>query len=281
MPTIKIKARKDSQFRQLVDYLHHDDIEQEGSFTYVHNIILDDPENTKGIVKAFMENDAHRRRRSNGVGQYHEMMSFHPEDSAYLKENPEVLEDFARIYLELRAPNALAVARPHFDKDHVHIHFMVSANEIGSKKSTRMSKAELAHLKKELGRLQEHYPELRNSYNHNRPLRSPSLSAATQSDAGVQMQKRGARPTLKEKLAGKVKNYLKEAGDIPTFKGPLEKDGLELYYRRGRPQGILHEGKKYRFVTLLGKGSPEVEKLSKLHEREKSRENGLELTREL
>ena len=83
---------------------------------------------------------------------------------ACLKKYPEILEDLAQVYLELRAPDALGIARVHTDKDHVHLHFMISPNEIGTTKSIRLTKKQFQALRRTIEEYQvTYYPELKKS----------------------------------------------------------------------------------------------------------------------
>ena len=144
MMIVKSKGRKDSDFGQLVNYIFQlDGQEVEHDYpAYLHNMpsaVATEPES---IVKAFTVNDSFRKVRKGGVGMYHEILSFAPEDRERLMKNVSILYDMAAEYIRLRAPNALAMAKAHLDKKHVHIHVLLSSNERGTSKSVRLSKAE-------------------------------------------------------------------------------------------------------------------------------------------
>ena len=101
----------------------------------------------------------HLPARRNGVVLYHEILSFHPEDRERL--TPALLEDLARQWLALRAPQALAYGRVHYDRGHVHVHLLLSANGVHSPRRIRLSRAAFGRAKRELERYQiEHYPQL-------------------------------------------------------------------------------------------------------------------------
>ena len=270
MPILKVKTRRDTNFKQLIEYVYRDSIDDERSFTHLHNIYLNDPDSTSGMVRAFVKNDKFRKKRSNGIGQYHEMISFHPEESAFLKDHPEVLEDFARIYLEVRAPNSLGVAVPHFDTDHVHLHFVISANEVESSKASRISKKDLAHYKELLGQLQVKYPELQQSF----------VPGKFRFDLSSNQSKPLPRSQAKTYLRETISRIIETAND--NFSNTsLEKENLQLYYRRGKPQGVLFEKRKYRFTSLFEKESIEMEQLQGLdNEPMLDQGNELELIKE-
>jgi hypothetical protein len=178
MPLVKSMTRKDNSFGQLVNYLHkeeptfgelvgyiHKEKDQENKVTtLLHNIPEIEPDDIEGIIEAFKENDTYRRQRKNGIVQYHEVVSFSPSDTEKLIQNPSILMDMARKYLQLRAPNSLAIARPHFDEEHLHVHIMISGNCRESKEPSRISQKDFEKVKQELNEYQQsQYPELSNS----------------------------------------------------------------------------------------------------------------------
>jgi hypothetical protein len=192
MPVIKSMTRKDASFGQLVGYLHKEEptfrqllgyinketAESNHVQTLLHNIPGIDPDDFDGITQAFKDNDAFRSQRKNGVVQYHEIISFSPADRDILARDPGILMDMARKYLDLRAPHSLAIARPHFDGEHIHVHLMISGNQSQSKETSRISRMVFDQVKKELNEYQlSQYPELSNSVikEHLTPKKSPPV----------------------------------------------------------------------------------------------------------
>ena len=288
MPIIKSIGRKDTNFHQLIDYLHRQDGAEQDSFTYLHNlpgIVSDD---VQGMVTAFVANNQYRKKRKNGVGQYHEVMSFHPEDTAVLQKYPEIVEDLAQVYLELRAPDALGIARVHTDKDHVHLHFMISPNEIGTSKSIRLTKKQFQALRRTIEEYQlMHYPELSQSYVQSRETgeqrkqrkqTSPQEQSARRTHTLHQMKKRGAMQNHfdKKEIGSTVKAMLWEAKGmtVEEFKSQIESYGAEVYYYRGRLQGVKYNDRKYRFSRLLPKDSPQMEWVDAVNEKRREQERG-------
>ena len=122
------------------------------------------PDDIEGITQAFKDNDTFRSHRKNGVVQYHEIISFSPEDRVVLTRDPGILMDMARKYLDIRAPNSMAIARPHFDEEHIHVHLMISGNQFQSKETSRISRMAFDVVKQQLNEYQlKQYPELCNS----------------------------------------------------------------------------------------------------------------------
>ncbi len=279
MPVIKSIGRKDASFGQLVDYLHKKekkigvdekvphakainelvyyisqedkDVPKEETFSYLHNILGVSPDDLESIKEAFKENDQYRIERRGGVAQYHEVMSFHPKDTAVLKDNPEIVEDMARAYLELRAPNGLGIAKLHVDKEHMHLHFMISPNEVGSSNSIRMSKSEFNAVCKTIQKYQlEQYPELKHSYVQERD------------EERYQSQREADKAYVKEAL----EEAFEKATDEKSFAALAEKAGLETYTYRDKLNGVKYDGEKYRFSRLLGNEHTGVDKVKEWNE---------------
>lgn len=181
-------TRKDASFGQLVGYLHKEEptfgqllgyIRKETAQsnhveTLLYNISGVAQDDIDGITQAFKDNDAFRSQRKNGVVQYHEIISFSPEDRDILARDPGILMDMARKYLDLRAPHSIAIARPHFDEEHIHVHLMISGNQFQSSETSRISRMVFDQVKQQLNEYQlSQYPELSNSVieEHLRPCR--------------------------------------------------------------------------------------------------------------
>lgn len=153
---VKKLSWKKRAFNRLVEYIGREDRDEEESFRLLHN--LRPSQDLSGIARQFWANDAFRKERVNGVVCYHEILSFLSGEDVPL----DVAEDLTREYLELRAPNALAYAEPHFDKGHLHIHIIISGTEFESAKTLRLDNEQFMHVRREIERYQmEHYPELK------------------------------------------------------------------------------------------------------------------------
>ncbi len=91
---------------------------------------------------------------------YHEIVSFHQKDSRKLSR--EALLDIARTYAKKRSPNSLVVATMHRDREHLHIHMIVSAVELGGRVK-RLSRSEFRELKESMERYQDQKLNLEHS----------------------------------------------------------------------------------------------------------------------
>ena len=155
---IKTLRWKSRGFNRLVDYIGKEGRDEDETFRLLHN--LRPSRNLFGIARQFWAQDAFRKERVNGITIYHEILAFGVGEDVPL----DVLEDLTRKYLELRAPNALAYAEPHFDKQHIHVHVAISGTEFESAKTLRLDNKEFMRVRRELERYQQqHYPELEKS----------------------------------------------------------------------------------------------------------------------
>lgn len=279
--TIKSIGRKDTNFNQLITYLHQHDREQQEGFTFLHNIWVA-PDNLDGIEQAFKTNNTYRRKRTNGIGQYHEVMSFHPDDAPYIKEHTELLEDMARVYLELRAPHAIALARPHIDTKHIHLHFMISPNEQGSKQNIRLTKKQFQALRRTMEEYQlKYYPDLKHSYVHSRDSKRYETEKAlftTKSHKVWQMNERGMDTEEKNYVKNRVGELLQQARDEQSLFQLAEQEQMEVYRYRGKLTGVIFNGRKYRFRRLLGKEHEGVNKVGEWNKNLKMYDNSRERT---
>ncbi len=246
---IKSTSRKDREFDQIIAYLHKEGEVGEAAITYVHNMdVL--PDDLKGMIEALKQNDSYRRLRKNSIGFYHDIISFSPEDSAAIRQNPGLLRDLVEQYVRLRCPHALAVARVHIEEDHIHIHVVISANERESGKSVRISRADFAKIKDRLRSYQqEQYPELQYSY---RGRGEGLRSVEHVTDVSRRMNKQGRRQSRKVSVAQKLVAALSTAKNPAQFLKHLKEHQLQVYQLRQQWRGLIHQGRKYRFSTLLG-----------------------------
>lgn len=265
MAVVKSTGRKDANFDKLINYLFKEDGGELPTFTYLHNIIGVDPEDREALVQAFVSNDTHRKKRKNGNAMYHDMISFHPKDSAYIKKNPHVLEDMTRVYLEFRAPHGVALAKPHLDKEHIHIHVMLSANERESATSLRRSKQEFLEIQQALQEYQVGYhPGLKYSYVAERDKEKyvTAEKAERVSHKLWQMEKRGVGTPDKDQVRELMTQVVAQAKNAQELKALVQKAGGEVYEYRDKMNGVRFNGKKYRFTTLLGKKHAGVAQLA-------------------
>lgn len=239
---LKIKSRKRATWRQLLRYM--EDGMDERSIVFAHNLrgnTIDE------WVQEFRDNEAYRQvKRSDSTKLFHEIISWAPDD-AHLLEQQKLL-DLARTYIDMRAPNGMAVVVSHRDPDkHAHLHICLSGISFKEGKSLRLPAKELTALKLKFQAYQrDHYPELVHSIaDHGKRAR------AITSEKEYQLKARTGRPSQKEELRAKLEKHFAGARSQAEFFKRLTADGINVYERAGRPYGVLDaDGRHHRFTTL-------------------------------
>jgi hypothetical protein len=108
----------------------------------------------QNMVKQFESNESKRKiQRSNANRAYHEIVSFHKSDTDKLPK--KVLLKIARKYAKERSPNSMVISTMHSDKDHLHIHNVISALEFATGTPVRLSKTEFKEVNKRMEQFQE------------------------------------------------------------------------------------------------------------------------------
>ncbi len=169
---VKMLRWRSRGFSRLVDYIGKES-EKSDSFKILHNLRSTD--SLKDIADQFKEQDTYRKERKNGTVIFHEILSFHKSDTRHLDR--DTLEAIAREYIEIRCPKALAFAMPHHDREHVHLHIMVSGTEYNSSNVMRLSNPDFTRVKRQIEDFQRReFPELTNSIATTRhPVRNKEL----------------------------------------------------------------------------------------------------------
>ena len=231
---IKSMARKQPSFRQLIDYFDrgHD---RDTGLTFARNF-YDDPHQRVMVAKAFERNHAHLPKRANGNALYHEVIVLERQDGLSDTRQAELLLDLAERYCAKRAPNQLAYGRIHQDRDHHHIHLMISSNAVRSDRRVRMTKSQFAEIQRELERYRlDRFPEL------------GDLRIYNPDPAREQSRWPSQRESLRETLTGLFENARSER--------VLLDDVLAAgyrFYRHGHQIGVEHlaTGRRHRLRSL-------------------------------
>lgn len=195
-----------------------------------------------GYIKEFKQNEAYRiYRRKDSVILFHTILSFAPEDKKRITNS--ILKDVAKRFVELRGSNCLNLAVSHSEKKHKHIHVLTSGIQINGR-SSRVSKQEFNHILNELEKYQqEKYPSLIHSKNTH-------IKSKIQDKEQLIAHLQNTRKSNKLSLLTNLDNAYREANSKDDFSNRLSSFGYEIYFRNGRPQGILADGKKFRFTNL-------------------------------
>ncbi|NOT91961.1 relaxase/mobilization nuclease domain-containing protein [Ferruginibacter sp.] len=225
-----------------------------------HNLRSKDIE---GCIIEFKENEAYRiYKRKDSVILFHTILSFAPEDTKRITK--VMLKDIAQKFVQLRGSDCLNLAVSHTEKQHKHIHVLTSGVKINGR-SSRVSKQTFTHILNELEKYQqEKYSNLIYSKNSH-----TKTKIADKEQLVAYLQK--TRKSNKLSLLTHLEKAYQNAQSKDEFIQILASNDYEIYFRNGRPQGILAEGKKFRFTSLnFG-----TESFDKLNERELEKSQAL------
>lgn len=232
-------SRSSTSFASLYDYLTRESDFELGAYNLYSN-----PHDRNKIVEEFMKNAdfLHRARGKNYL--YHEIISL-SKNSLSSSEQQHILQDLAQEYLSKRAENHLAFTALHRDKEHIHIHLMISANEIGGDKRIRLSKDSFALIQKDIENyVNERYPQL-NQYEHYQQEKGAKKTPRKEQE----MKSHSKKSSRKDELCETLRTVFEKATSEEYFKNTLKNRGIDFYIR-GKTAGIVFEDKKYRLNTL-------------------------------
>lgn len=231
-------SRKSKSFSQLYDYLTRD----KTNFSFTRNTYSNSKDKDE-LIKEFMKNSRFLKNSRGKNYLYHELLSLE-ENSLSLDKQKEILFDLANKYLEARALNHLSFGVIHEDKNHIHLHLMISANEIEGQKRIRLSKKEFSYIQKEIESYKNlKYKELSKTRHYEN---TKDLSKEKQKEQ--ELKNRTGR-SIKDEIKQNFKDMFAKATSKTYFENHLKSLGYELY-KRGQTLGVIFENKKYRLKTL-------------------------------
>lgn len=256
---IKSMSRKSKSFSQLYDYLTRD----KSNYSFTRNT-YSNSRNKKDLINEFLRNAKYLNNARGKVYFYHELLSLE-NNNLSLKRQKEILLDLANKYLSARANEHLSFGVIHEDKNHIHLHLMISSNEMENDKRVRLSKQEFSLIQKGLENFKnQKYKELSQSSLYQK---EKDLSKEKQNEQELK-QRRNAT-SLKDEIKQNLKNTFSKATSKTYFYNHLKNLNYELY-KRGNTIGIIHKNKKYRLKTLGMESDyySMLKKLEKVSERE-------------
>ena len=228
---------------QLVNYLFKQEKDNKPKPILKHNLRS---RTTKGWTKEFDQNFESRiHRRSNNISLHHTIISFSNKDKNQI--NPELLKDITKKYIELRGKENIYLASSHHDKEHIHLHIVMSSTKLITGESNRISRQEFKDLKLALDAYQkEKFPELK----HSLPAHGKSQKLQL-SDPEQKLQDREGKLSQKQELFQAVQSAYARSKSVDNFLSEIKSGGYKTYERGGKVYGLEDEsGRHYRFSTL-------------------------------
>lgn len=198
----------------------------------------------KNMVIQFSENESKRsiERRNKNIA-YHEILSFHKADTDKLPK--KVLLKIARKYAKERSPNSMVISTMHSDKDHLHIHNVISALEFATGKPVRLSRKEFKEVKIRMEQFQEKELGLTFSkVNH-----SKKKEAMLQLDIERELNLRG-KQSERQELRDVLVEVFARVRTEEVDKREFEKAGIQFYSRSGKIVGVQGFKRRYRLKTI-------------------------------
>lgn len=258
----KTYTRKTASFKQLITYITHP--KEKGKDPVLHNIDQD-PRRLQMIINDFVRNSRHlfnslyTKQYTRPVILHHEIISLSSYDKGKVTE--EILNDLARKYLELRAPEAKAFALSQFNTENPHIHLVISANKFESSEKMHISNREFFSIRREMDRyLEKSYPELTHSLLFTQGVKKrKDISSEGKMKVSWYEQEREKRlkkthkeitPSKKQLVRDVILTAFSVAMDSSQFINLLKEQGLTLY-KRGQNFAVMNsEGMKFRLSSL-------------------------------
>ena len=264
--SLRINQGSKYRIKQLVSYILQDGNVYQNpfeTFIILNNIHTAD---ISKIHKEFLANDKYRKQRKRGVCYYHDIISASPKDTA--KITLPMLEDLAKKHIEIRgAKEALVLVKCHFEKDHLHIHFLISGTKYKSSESLRLDNKAFAKVRTDFEKYQQaRYPELESiAYLNKERLRfnkeQSDKRTRRQNEYQMKARLKGKVPTKKEILKERINAILETSKSSRKFLSRIKNEpDFELYEYRNKITGLVFQGVKYRFTTI-GISTKELQQL--------------------
>jgi len=243
---IKSMSRKEPSFGQLINYMSDIDKTDE-QFNVYQNLYA---RKIEDLEQEFKENSQFVIKQKNGNYLYHEVLSITKAQKLETKQQKTILREIAYQYIQHRASKNMVYGCLHDDhEDHLHYHLLISANELGHSKKTRLSKSNFDQVKKLIEqRVLSQYPELEQKMVINK-LTNESMEKLSRK--GAEQKRRTGKTPQRDKLKEKLKTLFEQAGSKEAFFSGLSSYNLEFYIR-GKTIGVkdIENNRKHRIKTL-------------------------------
>ncbi|MBK8241890.1 MAG: relaxase/mobilization nuclease domain-containing protein [Saprospiraceae bacterium] len=198
-----------------------------------------------GWTKEFESNEALRLyKRSDNIKLNHMILSFSSKDIEHISK--DLLKDISKKFIELRGKDNVYLASSHHDKDHIHLHILMSATKYLTGESNRISKLEFQDLKLGLDAYQkDKYPELI----HSLPAHG-KLTKVDFQDISYPFKASDKTLSQKQQISENIAEIYGKVNTSQEFLSQLKFEGLEPYYRGGTVYGVEDQGRHFKFKTL-------------------------------
>lgn len=237
---LKSMARQNKSFEALYDYFTKEKDARLFAFNLYSN-----PNDKQRVISEFLQNAKYIKKARGKNFLFHEIISLKT-SSLEKSKLEQILFELAREYIDKRAKDHLIFSAVHKEKEHLHLHLMISANAIGEKSRHRLSKKAFSAIQKNLEAYQNtHFPELYSAHYD----KSDSREKAHKSRNEQEMNASRRAKTNKDKMKESILEILKQTSSKQSLFELLQNQGFDIYVR-GKNTGVEFEGKKYRFSTL-------------------------------
>ena len=250
--TVGAGGRGGGVFARLVAYMTRSDDHDAAESVIWHGFYGHAGMSVQDIVSEFQRNAERLKERKNGNVLYHEILSFSKGHNLPENELLRSVTDIGQEYLRQRAPEQLAFGAVHRDTDHIHLHLMISANEVGKSERVRLSKKDFAAIQKSVEAYTlEHYGELAQTRVYDKARSSERLKTQTHEQA---MKARTGAQSRKEALKAQLHQLFERSRTPEELESLLAAAGMTVY-TRGKNQGVVvrdadGQERKHRFSTL-------------------------------
>jgi len=241
MAIVKILSRHSPSYASLIKYILRyivNDAKTNTGQMYTNNLRSD---TMSGYINEFIENEAFRKHsRTDQIHLFHEIVSFGADEDKEII-TPEMIDDLAHSYIRLRGNTGVMLGAVHRDREHIHLHFCVSALHYRTGMSFGLNKSQMLELKQSFQNYhKERYPELTKS--------APNHGNRTKYINHAEWHRQ-----QREQIVAIVQQCHAEATSQQHFLELLRNNELPHYERGGSATGIEYGGVKFRFSRLLEK----------------------------
>lgn len=227
-----------SPFRTLIRYMTRGIEDEEGRAVLWHNFFGHEGLSEAEILETFESNAADLKERKNGNVLYHEMLSFSAGHTLSGEALYRAVADIGQEYLRERAPNQMGYGVIHLDTDHIHLHLLISANEIGKPSRVRLSKKDFSDIQKRVERYTlEQYKELGQSLVYDRGNQVTREKLKTQVHEQAMKSRTGGR-SRKEDLKSALHQVFERAQSRDELQSLADALGAQ-FYTRGKSVGVM------------------------------------------